>query len=567
MQNNRSHNDVPIYDVNHPLEDLQRLVLGLNPAELEKLQLWLKDKDKFTGDISHILPDAVVKSFEKDKSLSDALLPVIESAIFLSVQKNPEALANALYPIMGPAIRQSIADTFRKMIQSLNDTLEKQFSIERIKWRLEASFSSKSYAEIVLLKGHKFNVLASMLIHKESGLLIQEVHNDNQDFDEADMISSMLKAVQDFVHDSFNNHINDSDTLDSLRLNELNVWIIDGPFAFLAVVIDGDAPESKRDFFKSQLEIIHHKFGDKLINFDGDTNSYTDTIPVLNNCLIGNNAKRKASKSNLKLLITIIIIIILISGWISYSIYKNHQRNNIISSLEKIESVVIVNHKNKDGKLVITAMKDVSLTDADILSKLSKPDTSDYKINWINFLSTDSKFIIARFKKYLSPENSVSITMNNNTMTFTGKASPEWIEKAKDYTKMQSGLFTADFSKLQQTEDVKFTNIKQKINSFNIKFKNGVSILNKAQKLQLDTLISLIQDYNRYEEIKNITIIVNLDIEGNKDENLRFANSRKRHIINYLVSKHIDLNTITYEIVNTENNADARKISFKIIPK
>jgi OOP family OmpA-OmpF porin len=565
MQDNLTHNNVPLDEIENPLEDLQNLVLGLKPHELKKLQFWLKDSDNFTGDISSILPDAVVKSFEKDKSLSDALLPVIESAIFVSVQKNPEALANALFPIMGPAIRQSIAETFRKMIQSLNDTLEKQFSMERIKWRFEAIFSSKSYAEIVLLKGLKYNVLAAMLIHKESGLLINEAHNESQEFDEADMISSMLKAVQDFVHDSFNNHINDTDTLDSLRLNELNIWIIDGPFAFLAVVIDGETPESKRDFFKSQLETIHHKFGNHLKNYDGDDSDFKDIKPLLKQCLIGNNSKEKIKTKKWKLIIPAIAIIILIIGWISVSIYNNIKEKKLIASLKNIESVVIINNEEIDGKQVITIMKDASLSANEVYSRTIYFDTANYHIKWINYLSTDITFVLKRFKQYAKPGKTVDIGIIDNVIEIRGKASQEWIDKAKKYVDFNSGQIKADFSNLETSEPEEFIRLKALVESINLKFDNGVSILNKNHKKQLDTLSNALVNYEKFEKIKQFNVLINLDIEGNDNENLRFAKLRQRSINRYLSRKELNINNINYNIVGAEHSEDARKISFKII--
>ncbi len=560
MQDKGTHN-VQEESSNNPLYELQNLVLGLNIDELHQLQSWLKSKDKFTSDVSRILPDAVIKSVERDEKLSDALLPVIETAIFNSVQKNPKALADALFPIMGPAIRQSISDTFRKMMQSLNDTLEKQFSTERLKWRLESIFSKKSYAEILLLKAMKFNVLSAMLIHKESGLLIQDAHSNSGDFDEADMISSMLKAVQDFVHDSFNKHIHDNDTLDTIKLNELNVWIIDGPFAFLAIVFDGDAPESKREFFKSKLETIHHKLGNELLNYNGEITKQTELQSILDDCIIDNRNK-KAKKNNSKLLIVFSVILLLVLFWIGFSINKNIHESNFIDKLATYKSVVIIKQEKRKGKLIITAMKDVSMGNLHELAANYNLDSSEYSINWINYISTNNEFIISRFQQYLAPEKTIKMEFVKGVLTFTGEASSDWIKKAKDYCRINSGIFKTDFSQLEIVELKKIAAIKKEIEKINIKFENGVSLLNKYQKSQLDSLAVLIKQANSYTNIDSLNIDLYLDNKGSEYDNLRFAKSRKRHIISYLTSRGID--NIKSNIKKTNDSKIARTIDFKI---
>jgi OOP family OmpA-OmpF porin len=281
------------------MNKLREIILGLKPDELYKLQQWLTDKDTFSEEVANILPSSVIKSIELSLPLGDVLMPIIEESIFASVQNNPKALADALFPIMGPAIRKSISDTFRSFIETLNQTLENRFSLKRIRWRLLSIFSSKSYAEIVLLNSISFNVKHIFLIHKETGLLIQDYSESGTTHESADMISSMLTAVQDFVKDSFAGDIRRDDSLDTIRLNELNVWIEAGPYAILAVIFDGMAPESMRIVFKEILEELHHKFGKLMKSFDGNSNAFTMVRSYLKKCAIKQKPKKTKNKNRL----------------------------------------------------------------------------------------------------------------------------------------------------------------------------------------------------------------------------------------------------------------------------
>ena len=62
-----------------------------------------------------------------DPHLTRALAPTIEEAITASVQKNPHPLADALFPVIGPAVRKAIAASLSAMLESLNRTVEHSF--------------------------------------------------------------------------------------------------------------------------------------------------------------------------------------------------------------------------------------------------------------------------------------------------------------------------------------------------------------------------------------------------------------------------------------------------------
>jgi hypothetical protein len=60
-----------------------------------------------TRDVSRVLPDAIALR-ATDPQLSKALAPSIEIAVTASVRRDPRPLADALFPVMGPAIRKAI---------------------------------------------------------------------------------------------------------------------------------------------------------------------------------------------------------------------------------------------------------------------------------------------------------------------------------------------------------------------------------------------------------------------------------------------------------------------------
>ncbi len=99
------------------------------------------------------------------------------------------------------------------------------------------------------------------------------------------MISAMLTAVKDFVHDSFEEA--DGAELDTVELGEFNVWIQHGPKASLCAVVTGTPPRELRNVLQRTLEELHSQFAPVLARYDGDTESTSAMRPLVQTCLVG----------------------------------------------------------------------------------------------------------------------------------------------------------------------------------------------------------------------------------------------------------------------------------------
>ena len=184
-----------------------------------------------------------------------------------SVRRNPQVLVDALFPVMGPAIRKAIASALASMVESFSETLEHSFSVQGVKWRMEAWRTGKPLAEVILLRTLVYRVEQVFLIHRESGLLLQHVSATAAGVQDADMVSGMLTAIRDFVHDSFGGK--EGDSLDTFQVGERSVWIEQGPHATLAAVIRGSAPRELRTVFTEAIERIHLEQADALQKLRG----------------------------------------------------------------------------------------------------------------------------------------------------------------------------------------------------------------------------------------------------------------------------------------------------------
>ncbi len=106
--------------------------------------------------------------------------------------RTPGILATSLAPIIGDAVRKAVANALRGMAESINFTLERSLSWESIKWRFEAWRTGKTFGDIVLLRSLRYKVQQVILIHSETGSVLQELNAPGGGIKQPELASSML---------------------------------------------------------------------------------------------------------------------------------------------------------------------------------------------------------------------------------------------------------------------------------------------------------------------------------------------------------------------------------------
>ncbi|MEK7724431.1 MAG: OmpA family protein, partial [Acidobacteriota bacterium] len=99
-------------------DEVENIPLQNGNDELAELRRLLVEPEQ----VGEVLPTAITQSSQRDAQLSKATLPLVEENIRQSVIRNPDVLAEALFPAIGPAIRKAIAEALSQMVQSLNQS-------------------------------------------------------------------------------------------------------------------------------------------------------------------------------------------------------------------------------------------------------------------------------------------------------------------------------------------------------------------------------------------------------------------------------------------------------------
>ena len=408
------------------LDELRDLLLSPYREQLDKLQGRLDTPELYARDVSRVLPEAIARRSTQDGRLEIALEPITARAIRSSIKKDRQVLVDALFPLMGPAIRKAIAAAFQSMIQSFNQVLDHSFSIQGLKWRLEALRTRKPFAEIVLLHTLVYQVEQVFLIHRDSGLVLQHVVAGSVEARDPDLVSGMLTAIKDFVQDSFG--AQKEEALETMRVGERNVWIEHGQHAILAAVIRGNPPIDFQQLLLDAVDEIHFKESPNLASFNGDAAPFESVRYILDSCLQAQFKKEKRKSSYL--LPILAVVIIGAAGLGIFHLYRAHSRwSGYVAGLRDKPGIVVTGVTKQSGKYHVFGLRDPLAADPLKLLKISGLDPADVVFHWETYFSFHPPFARQRIKSIFNPLPTVTLEYKEGVLHASGTASRQWLEE------------------------------------------------------------------------------------------------------------------------------------------
>ncbi len=420
--------------------ELRTLIVGPEQRQLRALEARLDDPGRRAQNVSDVLPEAVLLR-RRDPHLTRALASTIEEAITASVRKNPQPLAAALFPVIGPAIRKAIAASLSGMLESLNRTVEYSLSWRAIKWRVTALLTGRPFAEIVLLNTLVYRVEQVLLIDRRTGLLLQHVASDPKAVPDPDMVSGMLTAIRDFSRDSF--RVPDEDALDTLRVGELSVWIEQGPYAILAAVIRGTPPRELRTALQEAIERVHAFHGDALRAFDGDTSPFESTRPTLEDCL-QSQYHQAAPRSRRALWALAALALLALGVWMYVTLDRRARWNGYLDALRREPGIVVLSGERDGGRYIVRGLRDPLARDPASLLPAHRLSPENVTGSWQLYQALDPSLVLARARQFLRPSSDVSLHYDGGVLTATGSATADWIVESVRVAPALAGITRYD---------------------------------------------------------------------------------------------------------------------------
>lgn len=542
------------------LSELRGLLLAPEQIQLGKLQERLDNPVRRADDVSRVLPSALTLSLNRDNKLASALMPTVEQAIGVSVKKNPQRLVDAIFPVMGPAIRKSIANAFSEMVQSLNQTLEYSVSLKGLKWRLEALRTGKSFAEVVLSHTLLYRVEQVFLIHRESGLLLQHVEAGAAAVQDVDLVSGMLTAIQDFVHDSFG--AEKSDALDSMQVGELTVWIERGSQAVLAAVFRGNAPGELRRLMQDALDSIHVEQREAFESFDGDTAAFAGSRSHLESCIQMQTEAVTRKKPSPVLLAAVALILVALGLWMFLSIREGRRWNDYLTRLNAQPGLVVVSWEKRGGKYHLTGLRDPMAVDPAALLPASSIDPKDVASRWEAYQAAYPEFIVTRAKGLLQPPDGVSLSFEDGALVARGSASHEWIVQARRLAPIIPGVLSFGERELVDRDLARseMESLKRQIEQRAIRFAVGSAELTTDQRDELNRVMTEIGRLGLLARSQGTQLRVEVwghaDQSGSQEINDRLIAARAEQVVSALVA--LGVNKTGIEIADPKASSKLR---------
>ncbi len=414
-----------------PQEELQHAILQADYHKLQTLLAWLEKNQQDAEKLAHLLPKALEDLTQNSARFSEILAPQVEKTLQLSVDRNPQPLIDSLFPIIGPMIRKAISESLNDMLRNINQLVDDSLSINSIRWRLEARRTGKSYAEVALLRSLDYQVDQIFLIHQETSILLKHLTSPNSVHKDADMVSGMLSAVQDFVTDAFS--ISDGSYLSEVKLGDFTLLLEKGPKASLVAAVLGKPPTSLRLELQKKLETLHRDYQDELSDFKGDTQVFDSAIYELSSCLV--RQKRQARQKKKPVLRWLIILILLSSliGYSGYSSWIAYQQNqawsSMVTELQQQPGIVIIEHDFKQLQgLVDPLIGDVHqyVLQQNLAATTLNLDTVYWQFK--PYISLDPVMIERRIKSRLQLPAEMQYHYDNHILSLSGKTTPAWLQ-------------------------------------------------------------------------------------------------------------------------------------------
>ena len=574
------------------LEQLRNLLVGREIEVLSRLRKVLEDPEQLAIAVGRVLPTAVAQ-VSSDARLGEVLAPTLEKATQSSIRSDPRTLLNILYPLIVPAIRKSIGETIDETFQSLNESLKHSLTWRGLKWRWEAWRTGVSFAEVVLKHTLVYQVEHVFLIHRHTGLLISHVAAANAVGQDPQLVSSMLVAIQDFVRDSFSGA--DQQGLDTARLGDLLLWSEPGPFAMLVAVIRGNPPEGLHETLRDVLSRIHDERRHALESFDGDSSGFADLEANLRECVALGQRAQISAKRGFPWFVALVGLVLLALGglggwrwWQNEQAWEHAQQleagkrrtwDGYVAQLRAEPGIVITEAEQRDGKFVISGLRDPLAIDPQLLLHQAGIDPTSVASLWKSYQGLEPTFVLVRLQRSLDPPPSVTLEVEGDRIVARGSAASTWIDRARVAgRRLPAGGPSLDLSHVHDINEGAIGKLSEAIQSHEIHFNFNQSLPTVGQDAILDQLAKELTDLESLASRLRLTARVMLtghsDDAGNGTFNLSLSLARAEAVRALLKKRGVDpdllavrgagqlepLETASSEAARSAN----RRVSFKV---
>ena len=470
----------------------EALLSGLDEPEREQVNRLLARMGGTTTpeSVGRVLPQAVMFRTRLDSQLPHSFVDTTEKAIQYSVDRDVNVLSEALFLVIGPAIRMALAKFVRETVESLNRAFDNSLSPRSIGWRLQARRTGRTFAEIALQETMAYRVEQAYLVHRRTGILLCQAAVEDCVVTDPDMVSAMLQAVQDFMRDSLK--LRREDTVESISVGRFAIIVESGPHAIIALVAQGSPPPELRLRAQEALETAHLELREQMAGFHGgDTEPFARAEPVLRACLKG---ELKPSERRFPVFAAVLGLILLaaLGAGIGLGIRGSLLRARLLDRLASTPGIVVVETGRQGLRLRIDALKDPAAEDPEAVATAAGFPPGRVVFRLKPYYAMAPELTLEHVRRILNPPATVRLSIEDGVVHADGPADEVWVEASRLRAEAIPGVRGFQASGQGGTERAEMADLIGKIQETSVAFRANAAQPVPGEEAVLDALAARI---------------------------------------------------------------------------
>jgi hypothetical protein len=403
------------------LERLKHLLLAQERAELQRLDQKL---DATLQTLPQQLPD-IIKAAQHDARLARALEKPMADGLERVAKLKREVLVSLLFPLIGPIIRRSIAESIAGLLKDLNRALDHSFSPNGLRWRWEALRSGVPFSQVVLKHTLRYRVEHLLLVRNAGGLLLARASNQDAQIADSDAVAAMLSALQDFAHDAIN--ARPDDALARVGFGELTLHILRGPAAQLIVAVRGELSADALESLSQLLEDTHARLVDDAVLDDAQAfpalqkdceEDLSDWLFKRGQASSSADEQAKDKKPWLAAAIVVSLLLALLA-WMGSKAWMQSRAQRLETALNRAPGY-FVQVMVRDGRFVISGARDPEAKPLGALATSLGFRDSELQSELQPYLALDPELWVPRLQRMVDLPKSVQVQRDAQGLKLLG---------------------------------------------------------------------------------------------------------------------------------------------------
>jgi len=384
---------------------------------------------------------------------------------------------------------------------------------------------------VVLLRTLVFRVEQVLLIHEQTGILLQQVVTPAVQAEDADLVSGMMSAIRDFVHDSF--RVEEGKSLDTMRAGDLLLRIEPGPHALLVGVIRGTPPPDLQALFQDTLERIHRVYRNELQAFSGNTARFDGTRPDLEACL--RSARVEPLRPSSGRVWSWAAAGLAVAALLSFFAVRIQLRwSDYLQRLAAEPGLVVMAQQRGIRRFSVNGLRDPLAVDPASLLASAGLTAAQVSSRWRSYQSVDPPLVERRAQALLRPPPSVNLKLAGDILQATGEAPHRWMVDTRRVASLIPGVVKYDDSTLVDSDIALAQSIREQIEQARLHFETGSAAVRPEDALTIRRVAAMVTKLAGLAFAAglrpSVEVIGHADATGSESSNLYLSTERAQMV-------------------------------------